>query len=154
MDIINHCRLCTSINDPKIYFLYYTHDARLKHNELAFVQSKWDVHIFCAQNQHHDTNLDSFWLQNDANFIAWSHLKFYLKLIFIKSCIRNYATYRGKWMMYMKFFMAQHLRHHLDMLNNDKSGTLIGNNFFYLYEHEIHLKWTPIKVISKDVQVD
>jgi hypothetical protein len=43
-------------------------EAKQKHNESTFFRNEGDVFILCAQDKHHDTCLQSFQLQNDANF--------------------------------------------------------------------------------------
>ncbi len=47
-----------------------------KHNESIFLQNEGDVFMFHAQDRHHDICLQSFQLQNDANFIARLHQRF------------------------------------------------------------------------------
>ncbi len=49
-----------------------------------------------AQDKHHDTCLQSFQLQNDANFITWLHLEVQVKKnMLVELCARNYATHNG-----------------------------------------------------------
>jgi hypothetical protein len=50
----------TPPKDPKFPYLFYTNEARLKHNELTFLQSDGDVYIFHVEDKHHDTCLKSF----------------------------------------------------------------------------------------------
>jgi hypothetical protein len=50
----------------------------------------------CAQDRHHDTCLQSFQLQNDANFIARLHLEVQVKKnMLVELCATNYATHDG-----------------------------------------------------------
>jgi hypothetical protein len=50
----------------------------------------------CAQNRHHDTCLQSFQLQNDANFIVGLHLEVQVKKnMLVDLCARNYVTHDG-----------------------------------------------------------
>jgi hypothetical protein len=70
MNTINNQCFCTLPNDPKFPCLFYTKEAKQKHNESAFIQSEGDVFILHAQDRHHDTCPQSFQSQNDANFIA------------------------------------------------------------------------------------
>jgi hypothetical protein len=39
------------------------------------------------------------------------------------------------------------------LFNNPKCGQLTRIKNAHLYEHEIHLTWTPIEPISKDIQI-
>jgi hypothetical protein len=48
-------------------------EAKQKHNESTLFQSERDVFILHAQDRHHDTCLQSFQLQNDANFTRGLH---------------------------------------------------------------------------------
>jgi hypothetical protein len=49
-----------------------------------------------AKDRHHDTCLQSFQLQNDANFIARLHLKVQvMKNMSVELCVGNYATHDG-----------------------------------------------------------
>jgi len=50
----------TPPKDPKFPYLFYTNEARLKHNELTCLQSDGDVYIFHVEDKHHDTCLKSF----------------------------------------------------------------------------------------------
>ncbi len=78
MDTINNQCFRTPPNDPKFPYLFYTDETNKKHNESTF-QNEGDVFILCAQDKHHDTCLQSFQLQNDANYIARLHLEVQLK---------------------------------------------------------------------------
>ncbi len=50
----------------------------------------------CAQNRHHDTCLQSFQLQNDANFIVGLHLEVQVKKnMLVDLCAGNYVTHDG-----------------------------------------------------------
>ncbi len=52
---------------------------KTKYNELAFLRSERDVLVLCAQDKHHDTCLQSFQLQNDANFTLGLHSEVQIK---------------------------------------------------------------------------
>ncbi len=59
------------------FHIYFTQMKQSKkHNELIFLQNEGDVFMFHAQDRHHDICLQSFQLQNDANFIARLHQRF------------------------------------------------------------------------------
>jgi hypothetical protein len=73
VDSINSLCFHTPYEDPKLPYLFYTNEARLKHNESTFLRSDEDVYIFCAKDKHHDTCSKSFQLQNDLNFTARLH---------------------------------------------------------------------------------
>ncbi len=64
--------------------------SKSKNNESAFFWSEGDVFILHAQCRHHDTCLQSFQLQNDANFTTIVKIKMLVKL-----CARNYVTHDG-----------------------------------------------------------
>jgi hypothetical protein len=70
---------CTLPNDSKFPYLFDMNEAKQKHNESTFLWSEGDVFMLHAQDRHHDTCVESFQLQNDANFIAWLHLKVQIK---------------------------------------------------------------------------
>jgi hypothetical protein len=55
INTINSQCFCTPPKDPKIPYLFYTNEARLKHNELTVLQSDGDVYIFHVEYKHHDT---------------------------------------------------------------------------------------------------
>jgi hypothetical protein len=58
-------------NDPKLSYLFYIDEVTLKHNELVFF---WiDEDVYTIQKKHHDTCLQSFQLQKDANFTSDLH---------------------------------------------------------------------------------
>ena len=61
------------------------------------------------------------------------------------------------WMVQMEVSMTQANCLIQDIIcilfNNDKIGTLTRIKNSDLYEHGMHLLWTPMKFISKDVQV-
>jgi hypothetical protein len=75
VDTINNQCFHTLSNDPKFPYLFYKNEAKQKHNESFFLQNEGDVFILCAQDRHHDTCLQSFQLQNDANFTTKTTLK-------------------------------------------------------------------------------
>ncbi len=59
--------------DSKLPNLFYTNEARLKHNESTFLQNDGNVYIFHTKDKHHNTCLKSFQLQNDPNFTIKIH---------------------------------------------------------------------------------
>ncbi len=73
IDIINSQCFCTPLEDPKLPYLFYTNETRLKHNELTFLRNDGDVCIFCVEDKHHDACPKSFQLQNDPNFTSELH---------------------------------------------------------------------------------
>jgi hypothetical protein len=73
VNTINNQCFHTLLNDPKFPYLFYTNEVKQKHNESTFLRSEGDVFILCAQDKHHDTCLQSFQLQNDANFTTRLH---------------------------------------------------------------------------------
>jgi hypothetical protein len=78
IDTINSQCFHTPLENPKFPYLFYTNEARLKHNESTFLWSDEDVYIFHAKDKH-DTCLESFQLQNDPNFIVGLHSKIQIK---------------------------------------------------------------------------
>jgi hypothetical protein len=96
VDTINNQCCHTLPYDPKFPYLFYTNEAKQKHNEKAFLRSEGDVFILCAQDRHHDICLQSFQLLNDANFIARLHFKNQVKKnTLVELCVINYATHNG-----------------------------------------------------------
>jgi hypothetical protein len=92
VDTINNQCFHTLPSDPKFPYLFYTNEAKQKHNESIFLQSERDVFILHAQDRHHDTYLQSFQLQNDANFTTGLHSKVQIKKnMLVELCVRNYA---------------------------------------------------------------
>ncbi len=73
MDTINNQCFHTPPIDPKFPYLFYTNETKQKRNELIFLRSEGDVFILHAQDRHHETCLQSFHLQNDANFTIGLH---------------------------------------------------------------------------------
>jgi hypothetical protein len=60
INAINNQCFCTPPEDPIFPYLFYTNEARLKHNELTFLRSDGDVYIFHVEDKHHDTCPKSF----------------------------------------------------------------------------------------------
>ncbi len=79
VDTINNQCFCTLPNDPKFPHLFYMNEAKQKHNESTFLRSEGDVFIVRAQDIHPDTCLQSFQLQNDANFTTILYLEAQIK---------------------------------------------------------------------------
>jgi hypothetical protein len=73
IDSINSLCFHTPLEDPKLPYLFYTNEARLKHNESTFLWNDGDVYIFHAKDKHHDTCSKSFQLQNDLNSTTKLH---------------------------------------------------------------------------------
>jgi hypothetical protein len=73
IDSINSLCFHTPLEDPKLPYLFYTNEARFKHNESTFLRSDVDVYIFYAKDKHHDTCSKSFQLQNDLNLTTKLH---------------------------------------------------------------------------------
>jgi len=73
IDTINNQCFHTPPKDPKLPYLFYANEARLKHNESTFLQNDGDVYIFRAEDKHRDTCPKSFQLQNDSNFMGKLH---------------------------------------------------------------------------------
>jgi hypothetical protein len=159
VDTINNQCFCTSPNDPKFPYLFYTNEVKQKHNASAFLQSEGDVFILCAQDRHHDTCPQSFQLQNDANFITRLHSEDQIKKnMLVEICAKNYATHDGLvhgvdgiFQRSTKLFNSQEVIWIL--FNNPKCGQFTRIKNAHLYEHEIHHTWTPIEPISKDIQI-
>jgi hypothetical protein len=101
----------------------------------------------------------SFELQNDANFTIELSLEVQIKKnILVELCARNYATHDGLvngvdgiFQGSIKIFNSRKVIWIL--FNNPKCGQLTRIKNAHLYEHEIHLTWTPIEPISKDIQI-
>jgi len=76
----------------------------------------------------------------------------------VELCARNYATHNdvvngvdGIFQGSTKVFNSQEIIWIL--FNNPKCGQLTKIRNAHLYEHEIHPTWTPIKPISKKIQI-
>jgi hypothetical protein len=69
IDTINNQCFCKPLKDPKLTYLFYTNETRLKHNESTFLWNHEDVYLFHVEDKHRDTCPKSFQLQNDPNFI-------------------------------------------------------------------------------------
>jgi hypothetical protein len=96
VNTINDQFFLTPPNGPKFAYLFYTNEAKQKHNESTFLQSEGGVFIMHAQDRHHDTCPQSFQLQNDANFIVGLHLEVQVKKnTLVELCARNHATHNG-----------------------------------------------------------
>jgi hypothetical protein len=159
VDTINNQCFHTPPYDPNFPYLFYTNEAKQKHNELAFLQNEGDVLILHAQDRHHDICPQSFQLQNDANFATRLHLEIQVKKnMLVELCAINYATHDGLvngaygiFQGLIKVFNSQEVIWIL--FNNPKCGQLTRIKNAHLHEHEIHLTWTPIEPISKDIQI-
>jgi hypothetical protein len=76
----------------------------------------------------------------------------------VELCVRNYATHDGLVIYANGIFQGStkvlNSQKVIWILFNDpKCGQFTRIKNAYLYEHEIHPTWTPIKPISKDIQV-
>jgi hypothetical protein len=76
----------------------------------------------------------------------------------VELCVENYATCDGPvndangiFQGSIKVFNSQEVIWIL--FNNPKRGELRRINNAHLFEHEIRPTWTPIKFISKDIQI-
>jgi len=76
----------------------------------------------------------------------------------VELCVGNYATHdglvngaNGIFQGSTKVFNSKKVIWIL--FNNPKCGQLTKIKNAHLYEHEIHLTWTPIELISKDIQI-
>jgi hypothetical protein len=65
--------------NPKLPYLFYTNEARLKHNKSTFLWIDEDAYIFHAKDKY-DTCPKSFQLRNDPNFIVGLHSKIQIKI--------------------------------------------------------------------------
>jgi hypothetical protein len=70
IDTINSQCFHTPHKGPKLPYLFYANEARLKHNESTFLRNDGDVYIFRVEYRHCDTCPKSFQLQNNPNFIG------------------------------------------------------------------------------------
>jgi len=94
-----------------------------------------------------------------ANFTIGLRLEVQVKKnILVELCAGNYATHDGLvngvdeiLQGSIKIFNSQEVIWIL--FNNPKCGQLTRIKNAHLYEHEIHLRWTPIEPISKDIQI-
>ncbi len=80
------------------------------------------------------------------------------KNMLVELCVRNYATHdglvngaNGRFQVSTKIFNSQEVIWIL--FTNPKCGQHTRIKNAHLYEHEIHPTWTPIKPISKDIQI-
>jgi hypothetical protein len=60
VDTINNQCIHTPLNDLKFPYVFYTNEAKQKHNESTFLRNERDVFILRAQYRHHDTCPQSF----------------------------------------------------------------------------------------------
>jgi len=76
----------------------------------------------------------------------------------VELCVGNYATHDGLVNGVDGIFKRSTKVFNLEeviwiLFNNPKCGQLTRIRNAHLYEHEIHPTWTPIKPISKDIQI-
>ncbi len=76
----------------------------------------------------------------------------------VELCVGNYAIHDGLVNGVDGIFERSTKVFNLEeviwiLFNNPKCGQLTRIKNAHLYEHEIHPTWTPIKLISKDIQI-
>ncbi len=94
-------------------------------------------------------------MQNDLNFTTKLHKKFQVKkFMLVELCASNYSTNNGLVNGANGIFQASNSQAVIWILfNNIKSGQLTRTKNAHFYEHKIHLMWTPIQPILKDIQI-
>jgi hypothetical protein len=85
--LLNHACLCLPPSDLNFFYMYYTNKSTNERNDFVFQNTKRQEYVFDVNDQHNDTCLKLFKLENDSSQTVGLHSKIQIKIgMLIKLC--------------------------------------------------------------------